>query len=440
MRFIDLFSGLGGFHLGLRKLGHECVFACELDDELQGLYEKNFGIRPEGDIRSIKISEIPAHDILCAGFPCQPFSKAGHQRGFACPESGDLFDFILQIASNTKPRYVLLENVPNIEKHDKGLTWDRLQGGLRSLGYEVTSDRLSPHHFGIPQIRERLFIVGSLSPLNNFKWPEKGRTSTSSIISVLDERPLGARKVPPLVMKCFAAWQEFIDRIPHEDPLPWFPVWAMEFGATYPYEDVTPSLIGAKGLRKYRGSFGRSLNREPAEQILEALPPYARSTESHFPKWKIKFIEENRSLFKANKRWIKEWLPKLADFPPSLQKFEWHCKGEDRDIWKNLLQLRASGVRVKRPNSAPSLVAMSMTQVPIVAWEGRYMTPRECARLQSLGELTFLPLDDIKAYKALGNAVNARVVELIASSLFSPTTTKRSIQASLVSPQTALTV
>ena len=108
---------------------------------------------------------------------------------------------------------------------------------------------------------------------------------------------------------------------------------------------------------------------------------------------------------------------KIRQFPSSLQKFEWNCKGEERDIWKFVIQFRASGVRTKRPTTAPSLVAMTTTQVPIIAWEKRYMTPRECCRLQSMHELECLPSSESKTYKALGNAVNVRLVEMIAESL-----------------------
>jgi DNA (cytosine-5)-methyltransferase 1 len=95
MRFIDLFAGLGGFHLALAELGHKCVFASELDPRLRELYERNHHLRPEGDIRDIAVEDIPSHDILCAGFPCQPFSKAGDQKGFDCPKWGDLFEFVI---------------------------------------------------------------------------------------------------------------------------------------------------------------------------------------------------------------------------------------------------------------------------------------------------------------------------------------------------------
>lgn len=114
LRFIDLFAGLGGFHLALKTLGHECVFACEVNDDLAALYEKNFGIRPHGDIRKLNISSVPEHDILCAGFPCQPFSKAGDQQGFDCPQWGDLIDYAIRILRTHKPRYFIIENVPDL--------------------------------------------------------------------------------------------------------------------------------------------------------------------------------------------------------------------------------------------------------------------------------------------------------------------------------------
>ena len=123
MIFVDLFAGLGGFRLALKSLGHECVFACEIDTGLRDLYEKNFGMRPAGDIREIPVSSIPEHDILCAGFPCQPFSKAGEQNGFSCPKWGDLFEFVIQTLETRRPDYFILENVPNITKHDGGRTW-----------------------------------------------------------------------------------------------------------------------------------------------------------------------------------------------------------------------------------------------------------------------------------------------------------------------------
>src|SRR5262249_22646130 len=136
-----------------------------------------------------------------------------------------------------------------------------------------------------------------------------------------------------------------------------------------------------------------------------------------FPDWKIAFIRQNREFYARHKKLIDRWVDEILRFPSSLQKLEWNCKGGERDIWKYVIQFRASGVRVKRPASSPSLIAMTTTQVPIIAWERRYMTPRECARLQSLDELKNLPEASTIAFKALGNAINADIVEKIARAL-----------------------
>ncbi len=124
MKFIDLFSGLGGFHVGLAKNGHECVFACEIDADLRKLYFQNHKIKPHSDIRSVDVGSIPNHDVICAGFPCQPFSLAGKKKGAKCPESGRLIDNVIAIAKHHSPKYVLLENVPNIITIEDGKFWN----------------------------------------------------------------------------------------------------------------------------------------------------------------------------------------------------------------------------------------------------------------------------------------------------------------------------
>src|SRR5712692_10323876 len=204
MRFIDLFAGLGGFHLALRRLGHECVFASELDENLRELYKRNFATTPVGNIRDVQTSKIPKHDILCAGFPCQPFSKAGEQDGADCPKWGDLYeDHVLRIVRHHKPNYVLLENVPNIQFHGNGETWKRVVGALEKIGYEVQSERLSPHHFGIPQIRERVFIVASKTGLTSFRWPEPITSASElSIRDVLDRNPRDAPQLSRQMIRC----------------------------------------------------------------------------------------------------------------------------------------------------------------------------------------------------------------------------------------------
>lgn len=417
LRFVDLFAGLGGFHVALSQLGHKCVFACEIDEGLRDVYEQNFGMRPAGDIREVGLSEVPEHELLCAGFPCQPFSKAGEQPGFDCPTQGDLFDYVVRILGARRPQYLLLENVPNLLRHDNGDTIAHLRRRLRGLGYTVREERFSPHEFGVPQVRDRVYIVGRRQGLNGFAWPAKHSDSKTSIFDALDKDPTDARPLSEEHIAVIDSWQEFVKLFPKEEELPSFPIWSNEFGATYPYEDATPHSIGLRRLRKYRGSHGVDLGKLTPAQRWEALPSYARGAEDEFPYWKVKFIEQNRDLYQRHKKWIRPWLHRVMNVYPSFQKFEWNCLGEKRNVWRYVIQFRASGIRVKRPSSVPSLVAMTTTQVPIIGPQKRFMTPRECARVQGLDSLKVLPTVRTHAFKALGNAVNTEVVKAIAQAL-----------------------
>ena len=227
MKFVDLFAGLGGFHLALSRLGHECVFACEKEQHLRELYHKNFGLLPHADIRAVDIETIPRHEVLCAGFPCQPFSKAGDQEGFACPKNGDLFEYVLKIIARHRPKHLLLENVPNLKWHNNGDTLGNLEKELKELGYTVKHERLSPHHFGIPQIRERIFIVASRTKMSRFRWP-KPIKSRRSIRSILTEKPKLARSLSKQVEECLGAWQQFVATMPADVDFPAGPLWSME--------------------------------------------------------------------------------------------------------------------------------------------------------------------------------------------------------------------
>jgi DNA (cytosine-5)-methyltransferase 1 len=193
----------------------------------------------------------------------------------------------------------------------------------------------------------------------------------------------------------------------------------MEFGATYPYKETTPFATSIRELRACLGSHGRTLSGLSRHELMQALPSHARTQQKEFPRWKVQFIRQNRELYIRHKRWIDEWLPRILEFPSSFQKLEWNCKGGERNIWNYILQLRPSGVRVKRPTTAPSLVAMTSTQVPIIASQRRYLTPRECARLQSMDMLK-LPKAPTRAFEALGNAVNVQLVMMIAEALLTP--------------------
>ncbi len=330
LRFIDLFAGLGGFHLALKQLGHQCVFACELADNLRSLYHRNFGHFPEGDIRRIELSSIPEHDLLCAGFPCQPFSKAGEQQGLSCPNQGDLFDYVAKILEIRKPSLFILENVPNLLKHNQGKTYQYIKDRLHKLGYEVKEERLSPHQFGIPQIRERVYIIGSLVGLANFSWPKQNTFPSVDISSKLDFYPKDAKPISSQIVECIATWQKFIEAFPKNEELPSFPIWSMEFGADYPFEKKTPFSIGTRALRKYRGTHGIELATIPPAERMNKLPPYAKNEELTFPSWKIDFIKKNRDLYQRHRNWLDQWMPSILKFPPSYQKFEWNCKGSEK--------------------------------------------------------------------------------------------------------------
>lgn len=417
LRFVDLFAGLGGFHMALTNLGHQCVMASEVDADLQDLYERNHGLRPLGDVRTILPQEVPEHEVLCAGFPCQPYSKAGAQRGLECTRWGDLIEQVFRILETRRPKFIILENVPNLVRHAGGKTWEYIRSRLEAMGYSVDERRLSPHAFGVPQVRERSFIVGRLGGLEGFSWPEPRGIQTPGVSSVLDEAPEDATPLPDHLRKVLAVWQKLLDRLPAEEALPTFPMWAMEWGATYPYVKRTPFASGWQGMGSQAGSFGKPLAWLGPDGVREALPPYAREEADQFPDWKIEFIWKNREFYRSNKKVIDPWLPKLAGFAPSFQKLEWNIKGGVRKLSQHLIQFRASGIRVRSTARAPTLVAFTTSQVPVVGWESRYMTPRECARLQSMGGIKNLPPTRGAAFKALGNAVNVVVVRAVAASL-----------------------
>jgi DNA (cytosine-5)-methyltransferase 1 len=167
MRFIDLFAGIGGFRQGFEKAGFECVFSCEIDNKCREVYAQNFGEIPFPDISTIDPANLADFDVLVAGFPCQPFSICGKKRGFE-DTRGTLFFEICKIIKIKQPKVIVLENVKHLIHHDKGNTLKVITASLEDLGYSVTYKMLNAKDFGIPQHRERIFIIATKGKQFNF--------------------------------------------------------------------------------------------------------------------------------------------------------------------------------------------------------------------------------------------------------------------------------
>ena len=423
LRFIDLFAGLGGFHLALHELGHNCVFASELDNELRELYKLNHNVlNPDknirGNIHQVAVNEIPAHDILCAGFPCQPFSQAGKRKGLNDPVNGNHFSKIIEILKYHKPKYVLLENVPNLKGHDNGETWLTIKKQLKDVGYYIDFKILSPHEFGIPQHRKRIYIVGRLNGLNGFKFPNPKNNSKLNIFEFFDKIK---NSCPILVgektKNHIEVWQNFLDILSKNNiEVPRFPVWSTEFGATYPYEDRTPINLKIKDFNSFRGVFGKPLKAKSLNEIHKRLPKYALSNQEKFPVWKRKYIGKNRSFYEKNEVHLKPWLKEVENLDLSHQKFEWNCGFVPLEIKDKIIQFRPSGIRIKNPDFTPALV-LSQTQIPIIFDRSiddfRYISFKEAALLQKMESIKNFPQETSARFKAFGNAVNVEVVKEI---------------------------
>jgi DNA (cytosine-5)-methyltransferase 1 len=377
-KFIDLFAGIGGFHQAMTNLGGECVLASEIDQYAISTYMDNYGIDSANDVTKIKSDDVPAYDVLCAGFPCQAFSKAGQQKGFEDEIKGTLFFEVARLLKETTPKYIVLENVRNLISHDHGNTWRVIKKTLQELGYILTDKPIimSPSQLGIPQLRERVYILGIHKSSGvkelNIELPQFDGTMDIYNAGILEDSVDSKYNISEYEEKVLTCWDEFYHGI--KENILGFPIWAFEFKETYDTSDL--------------------------------------------PKWKADFCKKNRKLYENNKSFIDQWLEKwnnLNDFTPTHKKFEWQA-GESIDtIWEGFIQFRPSGIRVKRPDFFPALVAM--VQTPVIGRLKRRLTPREAARLQSFPD-TFNPNEnDHQAYKQFGNAVNVNCVEYLAEQL-----------------------
>lgn len=391
-RYIDLFCGIGGFHQAMENLGGVCVYACDIDLDCRKTYYNNYKIEPDSDITKVDVKDIPNHDVLCAGFPCQSFSKAGKRLGFSDETKGTLFFDICRILQYHKPKYALLENVRNLVSHDKGNTWRVIYNSLVELGYNVIEEPLifSPHYIGIPQHRERVFImcvrkdIGELAPFDfNINNINKSECSIDDILlNDEDITDISKYRLSEDKIEWIELWNEFIQNI-KGDKLPGFPIWA----------DCLCKLENTPYFKKWEMT----------------------------PKWKQSVVLKNVQLWESNKDFIDEWLIKAKknkNFFGSKSKLEWQAGTDNKNpnIWDNILQIRPSGLRVKQGTYFPALVAI--TQTSIVGKRKRFLTPRECARLQSFPDSFQYDKKDRQAYKQLGNSVNVAVVEMLAKYMF----------------------
>jgi DNA (cytosine-5)-methyltransferase 1 len=375
-KFIDLFAGIGGFHQALSDLGHECVYASEINKYAAAVYKKNYNIDPLSDITTVNAVDIPSHDILCAGFPCQAFSNAGKKQGFD-DTRGTLFFDIQRILEHHKTKFIVLENVKHLVKHDGGNTWNVIKSILTNLGYAITEEPLilSPHQFGIPQNRPRVYILGVLkeklkTPIDKISIDISKHyvSEKTSIYSYLESNVFDSKySISEYEENVINAWEDFRKNI--DKKVYGFPVWVDEFGKKYKY--------------------------------------------SHFPKWKQVYIQKIRKLYSENKSFIDAWLKKwdIKSFKLRDRKFEWQAGPTVKTCWDASVQLRQSGIRFKKPDFFPALVAM--VQTPIIAKFKRRLTPKEASYLQSFPNRFEIDSVDQRAYKQFGNSVNVKVLNVI---------------------------
>ena len=444
-----MFAGLGGFHLALSRLGHECVFASEIKPKLQKLYRQNFpGVRIEGDITKVAAEDIPEHEILCGGFPCQPFSFSGKKQGFEDEQGrGNLFDEICRVLAYHHPKYIFLENVSALPGHDGGRTWSIIRQKLKALGYDIDGRVFSPHEFGVPQHRPRFYIVGMLrdadgrSGMRRFHFPQPDDKLVCDVRTLVD--PLDNDCLQPVrraLHPVFDAWQEFVYNVTARDGyMPSHCIFTMEFGADYEFEDTPPAFQTVERLRGRRGAYGKLLEGDTMEQLLENVPFYMQKTkyEDTYPEFKKVLIRQNRALYERHKDWIDPWLKKIMKYPRTQRMLEWSTN-QDWDFRNHVIQLRPSGIRIRSLNYVPT-ITLCTTSTPILPWVGyppngavdkkgrpytpddfrwgRYISHSEAAKLQSMQELEYTGLSRLQKFQALGNAVNVDVVEMIAKRL-----------------------
>lgn len=386
MKYIDLYAGIGGFRQALDKLGHECVFSAEIDSSAIQTYEENYKDLAGFDLDTLQNltdkeinSKIPDHNLLVGGFPCQPFSVGGKRLGFKTEDTkGTQFFNILKIIDVKKPKYIFLENVKNLFTHDGGNTWLVIKTELEKRGYQLPEKEiiLSPVDFGIPQNRNRVFIIGYKGEKpDDFKFKPATKFKNILVNNKDNEKYVITKELNSI----FSAWEKFVK------------------GVKFP-EDKTLPVIWVDELRS------------------------KSKIQDSWPKWKQKYVKDMREFYADNKDFIDSWFDKYHPelWSPRDKKLEWQAGKDNKDFKNSIITLRQSGIRCKAYPIYPTLVAM--VQTPIIfdkefkKW--RFITPREAGNLQSFPSSFKINPTDSQAYKQFGNAVNVKVIEELAKYYF----------------------
>ena len=410
-RFVDLFAGVGGFHAALKAYGGTCVYSVEIDPAAAYVYRRNWAHDPFGDIGddvTDDLVKVPAHEVLAAGFPCQPFSKSGFQHGME-ETRGTLYWHILRIIKKRKPKVVLLENVRNLAGPRHLHEWQVIIETLREQGYRVSDTPaifsphlLPPERGGRPQVRERVFITATHNPTGiGDDAVVEPVAQPGELIDAFDPRLEwhledlldDAHNIPGCNLTeserlWIDAWNEWVERwyeATEGRRPPGFPIWADS------WRDY-PQVV-------------RHFDRVPNYRLLMDDDP-------SLPQWKAGHLAKNYALYHEHHEWIDEWAAQhrvfTDKFPASRRKLEWQAQ-DTGSLWETVMHLRPSGIRAKRPTYLPALVAI--TQTSIVGPRQRRLSPRETARLQGLPDwFDFGDQRPAATYKQMGNGVNVGAV------------------------------